>query len=235
MKMKELEEHSGFGREAIRFYIREGILPPPEKPKLNVAFYSDIHLKRLLGIRFMQQEREMSLARIKSLLADGEFDAIANPTSLRGLEQLLPALVDGEAPAEDQSVHEISIETGLSVAEIVEIADSGVIDIRDEDGERRIGFRDVIVLKNWGQARGAGFTEARGFGVDFLKTYQEFATRLAEYEINHVFGGFDDELASGETATAVAKGIEYANNMLRQLHTKALLSAVAQRLNPSDA
>jgi len=234
MKMKELEEHSGISREAIRFYIREGILPQPEKPKRNVAFYSDIHLKRLLGIKFMQQEREMSLARIKSLLADGEFDAIANPSSLRGLEQLLPALVDGEAPAEDKSLNEVSLETGLSVSEIIEIADCGVIDIRVDEGERRIGFRDVIVLRNWGLARQAGFSEARGFGSGFLKVYQDLAVQLAEYEVDHVFSGFGDEIGAGETADAVAKGIEYANNMLRQLHTKALLNAVRHRINPSN-
>ena len=33
MKMKELEARTGVGREAIRFYIREGLLPEPERPK----------------------------------------------------------------------------------------------------------------------------------------------------------------------------------------------------------
>ena len=33
MKMKELETRTGVGREAIRFYIREGLLPDPEKPQ----------------------------------------------------------------------------------------------------------------------------------------------------------------------------------------------------------
>ena len=95
IKMKELEAQTGVNREAIRFYIREGILPEPEKPKRNVAFYSDVHIKRLLAIKYMQTEREMSLSRIKSILAHGEFDSIAKPSTLQGLELLLPALVDG--------------------------------------------------------------------------------------------------------------------------------------------
>ena len=33
MKMKELEDRSGIGRETIRYYIREGLLPEPERPK----------------------------------------------------------------------------------------------------------------------------------------------------------------------------------------------------------
>ena len=49
MKMKELERETGVGRETIRFYIREGLLPEPERPKRNVAAYG-IALGRL-GVR----------------------------------------------------------------------------------------------------------------------------------------------------------------------------------------
>ena len=31
-RMAELERLSGVGREAIRFYIRKGLLPEPERP-----------------------------------------------------------------------------------------------------------------------------------------------------------------------------------------------------------
>ena len=38
LKMKDLERTTGVGREAIRFYIREGLLPEPERPSRNVAW-----------------------------------------------------------------------------------------------------------------------------------------------------------------------------------------------------
>jgi len=107
IKMKELESRSGVGRETIRYYIREGILPMPNKPRANVAFYSQVHLKRLLAIKYMQQEREMSLGRIKSILSSGDFDKLSGPSSLKGLDQLLPALLDGAAASENLTLNQV--------------------------------------------------------------------------------------------------------------------------------
>ena len=45
MRMRDLERATGVGRETIRFYIREGLLPEPERPGRNVAWY-DASLRR---------------------------------------------------------------------------------------------------------------------------------------------------------------------------------------------
>lgn len=231
IKMKELEERTGINREAIRFYIREGILPEPEKPKRNVAFYTEIHIKRLLAIKFMQQEREMSLARIKSILASGEFDSHPNPGSLQGLEELLPALVDGTAPAEDKLLSELAEDSGLSINEIIDLANAGIIDISEMDGDKYIGFRDAIILKKWGQAREAGYTEARGYGLEYLKLYQQSMAQLAKFEIEQFFSVFSEELNSEAAASTAARGIEVANDILRQMHTKSLMKSIEDTLS----
>lgn len=231
IKMKELEERTGINREAIRFYIREGILPEPEKPKRNVAFYTEIHIKRLLAIKFMQQEREMSLARIKSILASGEFDSHPNPGSLQGLEELLPALVDGTAPAEDKLLSELAEDSGLSINEIIDLANAGIIDINEMDGDKYIGFRDAIILKKWGQAREAGYTEARGYGLEYLKLYQQSMAQLAKFEIEQFFSVFSEELNSEAAASTAARGIEVANDILRQMHTKSLMKSIEDTLS----
>ncbi len=230
IKMKELEARSGFSREAIRFYIREGILPEPEKPKRNVAYYSDLHIKRLVAIKYMQQEREMSLARIKAILSSGEFDSIANPSSLSGLEQLLPALVDGSAHAEDRLLSEVILETGIPEIEVANIAAKGIISILEKDGEQRLGFRDVIILKKWGEARDAGYSAAKGYDVTFLELYQRSMEQLAKVEIDQFFSVFSDELDSDTAAATAARGIEVANEILRQIHTKALVKAIEDTL-----
>ncbi len=230
IKMKELEERTGFNREAIRFYIREGILPRPEKPKRNVAYYSDIHVKRLFAIKFMQQEREMSLARIKSILAGGKFDSIANPASLQGLEELLPALLDGTAPSENETIGELARDTGFSEEEIDEFADAGIISILDEDSERTVDFRDAIVLRKWSQVREAGFTPARGYDAEYLKLYQQSMQQLAEFEIEKFFSVFSDDIDPDQAAVLVAKGIELVNDILRQMHTKSLMKVISETL-----
>ena len=231
IKMKELEELTGINREAIRFYIREGILPEPEKPKRNVAFYSDIHIKRLLAIKFMQQEREMSLTRIKSILASGEFDSFSNPGSLQGLEELLPALVDGTAPTEDKLLSELAEDSGISIDEITDLENAGIIDFNEREGDKYIGFRDAIILKKWGQAREAGYTEARGYGLEYLKLYQQSMAQLAKFEIEQFFSVFSEELSSDEAASTAARGIEVANDILRQMHTKSLMKSIEDTLS----
>ena len=41
LKMRDLERATGVGREAIRYYIREGLLPEPERTARNVAWYDE--------------------------------------------------------------------------------------------------------------------------------------------------------------------------------------------------
>ena len=55
MTITELEEKSGVARRTIHFYVREGLLPAPEKPG-GGARYDEEHLLRLLIIRDLQVE-----------------------------------------------------------------------------------------------------------------------------------------------------------------------------------
>ena len=51
MPMRDLEKASGVSREAIRFYIGEGLLPEPERSHRNSATYTGEHLAReVLGM-----------------------------------------------------------------------------------------------------------------------------------------------------------------------------------------
>jgi DNA-binding transcriptional MerR regulator len=68
MRMRELEARSGVGRETIRFYIREGLLPEPARAARNSASYSEAHVTRLATIKRLQEERFLPLAVIRGLL-----------------------------------------------------------------------------------------------------------------------------------------------------------------------
>ena len=39
MKISKLSEITGVARDAIHFYVREGLLPAPVKTKKNMAYY----------------------------------------------------------------------------------------------------------------------------------------------------------------------------------------------------
>ena len=49
--IRVLIKKTGATRQAIHFYIKEGILPRPLKIGRNVAYYSEEHVKRLKQIK----------------------------------------------------------------------------------------------------------------------------------------------------------------------------------------
>jgi DNA-binding transcriptional MerR regulator len=66
LKMKDLEARTGLTRQAIHFYLREGLLPEPERPKRNVAHYSEEHVDRIKLIKRLQEEKFLPLGVIKT-------------------------------------------------------------------------------------------------------------------------------------------------------------------------
>ena len=71
-RMKDLCARTGLGRQAIHFYIREGLVPPGHKTGRNMAFYGSEHLTRLELIQQLQHERFLPLKAIKAMLNEEE-------------------------------------------------------------------------------------------------------------------------------------------------------------------
>ena len=51
MRIGELSERTGVTSASIKFYVREGLLPPPERVGYNRSEYDDSHAARLRLIR----------------------------------------------------------------------------------------------------------------------------------------------------------------------------------------
>lgn len=71
MRLAELSRRSGVPRSAIKFYIREGILPPGDAQARNQALYGEGHLERLALIRALREVAGLPLdviARVASEL-----------------------------------------------------------------------------------------------------------------------------------------------------------------------
>ncbi len=233
IKMKELEARTGVGREAIRFYIREGILPEPEKPKRNVAYYSEDHVRRLVTIRQLREEREISLASIKHLLSSSDFDSLTRGQSLQGLERMLPALLDGVVPGPDRRVDELLEVEDITSAELEELAAAGIVHPLERDGDRWLNFRDSAIVRKWSRIRSLGFTRERGYDLRVLHLYRELAQSLAAEEVEQFLAAFSGELGPEVAADRAARALGEANDILGQMHVQAVLEALDERLgNP---
>ena len=74
MRISELSKLSGIPIATLKFYLREGLLPPGIPVGRNQAEYSDRHLRRILFIRAMTNVGRLDLSSVRQLLQVIEAD-----------------------------------------------------------------------------------------------------------------------------------------------------------------
>jgi len=230
MKMKELEDRSGIGRETIRYYIREGLLPEPDRPKINVAIYNEDHLHRLNLIRTLQRERFLPLGVIRRLIEEaGDRDPDMVP-GLFGLEIMLADRLGAEASRTTVELEKLSAESGMPVAEIHQLADEEIIAVHERpDGTQILSSQDAALISSWARIQSFGFEAQKGYGPAHLKKYQAFAEGLAETEVTTFYDQLSEGLDTDTAASMAASAIPLALEVFGHLRTKAILRKVAER------
>jgi DNA-binding transcriptional MerR regulator len=73
LKMKHLMEQTGESKSTILFYIKEGLLPEPEKPKTNLHLYDDSCINLLKFIKYLQNQLSYTIAQIKTIFSKNNF------------------------------------------------------------------------------------------------------------------------------------------------------------------
>lgn len=79
MKISELSQRSGVSIASIKYYIREGLLPPGEAQARNQAAYGEQHVADLALIRALRERANLPIAAIRRVLA-----AVASATADSG-------------------------------------------------------------------------------------------------------------------------------------------------------
>ncbi len=68
MRISELSRASGVSIATIKYYLREGLLPPGETTARNQADYSDEHLWRLRFVRVLREVGGLGIESIRAVL-----------------------------------------------------------------------------------------------------------------------------------------------------------------------
>ncbi|MEU8078404.1 MerR family transcriptional regulator [Catellatospora citrea] len=68
MKISELSRGSGVSLPTVKYYLREGLLPPGRAMGRNQAEYGDAHLRRLRLIRALIDVGNLSVAAVRQVL-----------------------------------------------------------------------------------------------------------------------------------------------------------------------
>jgi DNA-binding transcriptional MerR regulator len=69
MKVGELSRNSGVSVASIKYYLREGLLPPGERTGPNQASYDEGHVRRLRMVRALIDVGGLSVAATRAVLA----------------------------------------------------------------------------------------------------------------------------------------------------------------------
>lgn len=230
MKMRDLEQRTGVNRETIRVYFREGLLPPPDRPKPNVAVYDESHVRSIIAIRELQRGRRIPLHQIRRAV---EGDASAIPSDAGAfvhLERLVAARVgvdDDVVPL--SSVAELN---DHAEADAAALEKAGAIRLARRGGEVVLTRTDAQLVGLWGQMRTAGFNERNGFEPALAGIYVEAAQALAATEVRRFLSIVAGRVSETEAAELAQVALKVMLDFFGLLRMKAVLSEFKAQTSP---
>lgn len=226
--MKDLEQATGVGREAIRFYIREGLLPEPERPAKNVAYYDASFVEKIRFIKELQEKRYLPLHVIRRIVAnDGEPTAAEVEALLELDGKLFPSVK--EAPRlEPVEIGEAARRSGVPLDEVHVVAGTGAITLTERDGQEWIEGSGLELLDLWGQLRASGFTPEQGFAPEDIGLYVDMVEWLAREELRLFTRGVAGRVKGADAVAMAEQGIDVLNKILGLLRKNTLLKFIAE-------
>jgi DNA-binding transcriptional MerR regulator len=192
-KIDELAQRSGVSVDSIRFYGREGLLPPVRRSGRSIL-YGQAHLDRLNQIRDLQQGRHFTLAGIKQLVDRNRLDL---------LDRML-----GEAHI-TLNFSELVEQSGLPQDLVDELVAIGVLCQPEQRGGIAFDEADLSVLRALGQLLDAGMP--KGVILVVARLHLKHLWALSE-EILAIFGTDNPDLGGDVPADQLRTFYSLASN-----------------------
>jgi DNA-binding transcriptional MerR regulator len=227
LRMKDLCERTGLPRQAIHFYIQQGLLPPGKKTGRNMAFYGEEHVTRVLLVRKLQHERFLPLRAIKALLEghDGHFSP-AQRALLSDVKQRFTTsqLAKSDAlPELTLSADEACARTGVPRADLDRAVEIGVLGAREVEGTTLIAQEDLWMLEAWAEIRRLGYADELGFRIDDLTLLQEVVDGLFQREAL-LLASRIERMSPERAAAMIERALPIVHQFVTGLHVKRIRS-----------
>lgn len=174
MRISELADRAGVSVATIKFYLRDGLLPPGTATAPNRTDYSEAHLHRLRLIRALRDVGDLDLARIRRITTAIDDDGLPLHTVFGVVQDALRPV--DERPADD--------DTRTAAADIDRFL-SGLGWQVSADASSRGDLADCLVaLRRLGRAS----------GPEVFRRYAEAVDPLAAWEVSVIpTGGSSSE------------------------------------------
>ena len=230
-RMKDLCEATGLPRQAIHFYIQQGLLPPGRKTGRNMAWYADEHIERLHLIKKLQHEQFLPLKAIKALF-DGE-DGVFSPGQHAFLAGVKERLAESLKTSDDRrptlTPEEIAEKTGVDSEDVERAFELGLVGGEGSDGALRIAAADLWIFEVFGKVRALGFSSDLGFRVEDMALYEDAMTSLLNDEVRLISSRLS-ELPPDEVATMIEGVVPVLNHYIVRLHSTKIRELFANVL-----
>ncbi|MEU9352021.1 MerR family transcriptional regulator [Streptomyces griseoloalbus] len=199
MRISELSRRSGVPNATIKYYLREGLLPPGRATAATQAEYDETHLRRLRLIRALTGVRGLSVAAAKQVL-DAMAEHRSDPHEVLGIAfGIRPADTGAPDTADDDRTVEAHPEAAALVDAMGWSVSAG-------NPARQIIDRTLETL--------------RSLDIDYdwqaLLPYAELAERTARHDLDRI-ETITDPLEKAERAVLLTFLLEPALMALRRL------------------
>jgi len=168
---------SGVPASTIRYYVREGLLPEPERVNKKMAYYDEVCVERLQAIQYLKETRYFPLFLIKNILR--RMDEGLSLPEAESVEDAVFCAGDrvGKGLAERTAALEVM---GLSEEELAQAERIGlVIPLVAEDGQARYDEDDIRIGRD-----SLRRLMDLGLDLDDLAFFVELGQKIVEREMD---------------------------------------------------
>ena len=211
MRISELSTRSGVSQASIKFYAREGLLPPGERTGYNQTDYSQDHLTRLRLIRSLIDVGGLPVATVGRVLAAVDAPDAPLVEVLGVTQQALPQPVTPPSEESRRRVLAFAAEHGWAVHD-------------DNPGVRVVAG----VLDGWNAVD-------RGDLAALLPAYARAADVVAAADLDAVADSIEHARRSGDheaAAQTVVVGTVLGDQLLAGLRRIAQQDTASRRYGP---
>jgi DNA-binding transcriptional MerR regulator len=207
LRIDDLARQSGTTVDTIRYYAREGLLPPPT-PSGRHKLYGPAHVERLERIKELQ-ERRFSLAAIRAILT----------TDRPGLDGIF------DSGDHEFTLDELAVRSGVGLDLVEDLRAIGLIRDPADVGNQAYDDRDLAALRAVAELLEIGMTPAilAELAAIYVRKFGEL-----QQEVHAMLAGWTrDDWAPGEMEAVQRQLTSNAQRMIPAVDQ--LLNYVHQR------
>ena len=216
-RMRDLCELTGLERQAIHFYMKEGLVPEGKKTGRNTAVYGAEHLSRIRLIKKLQREQFLPLRAIAAVLdgKGGDFSPEQEALLVEVKSKLGPAFE--AAPPEATSMARLCEKHGLERRDLEEMIELGIVTVTRSREGISLSSDDAALIELFGELKSAGFTRDVGFTARDLALYAAAVDQLFDEERKLLLERLG-HLPPDAIAASVERAMPIIGSLLGRLH-----------------